>query len=246
MFGLSNPFGLNPFSPKSLFLSVVVVIVGGGLCIVAFYTTLAALTIEQLPFGREVAWLWMLGKLPATEVCLEDLELPSVGEDVGPGGLPGGLPVEGVLTFRFHDPNYTRLVRRIHKGVDVAAPAGTPVFSTISGKVVWAGWNQQGYGNLVAIQSGNVKILLAHNSKILVEVGQQVKAGQQVAEVGSTGRSTGSHVHYEVWVDDRAVDPLRFAGRPGTWTCPRSQADSSGGRIQVTRPLHHLATAYAG
>ena len=197
---------------KHLLLFAIVVIVGGGLCIMATYTTLAAFTIEQLPFGREIAWLWMLGKLPSTEVVLEDVDIPS-GTYVGPGGLPGGLPVEGVVTFGFHDPNYTREVGRIHNGVDIVAAAGTPVVSTISGEVVLAGWSPAGYGQVVAVQNGNVKILLAHNSKIMVEVGQHVEAGQQIAEAGSTGHSTGPHVHYEVRVNDIPVDPLGFTGR---------------------------------
>ena len=198
---------------KPLLLLTVVVIVGGGLCIIVAYTTMAAFTIEELPFGREVAWLWMLGELPATEIVLEDFALPYTGTYVGPGGLPEGLPVEAILTFGFHDPNYTRLVGRIHSGIDLAAPTGTPVYSTISGEVTHAGWSPVGYGNLVVVQNGNVQIYVAHNSQVLVNVGQRVRAGQQVAEVGSTGRSTGPHVHYEVRINGICVDPLGVMGR---------------------------------
>lgn len=220
---------------KRLLLFTVVVVVGGGLCITIFYTTLAAFTIEQLPFGREVAWMWMLGQLPATEIVLEDVLVPS-GEYVGPGGLPQGLPVEGTITFGFHDPEYKRRIGRVHNGIDIAAPTGTPVFSTISGEVVIAGWNNQGYGRVVAIGNGNVKIVLAHNSKMLVKVGDHVEAGQQVAEVGSTGRSTAPHVHYEVRVNNVCVDPLALQGRA---------ANPKRDRGCACRSIHQVANSRA-
>ncbi len=85
--------------------------------------------------------------------------------------------------------------------VDLAAPIGTPVYAAAAGRVIIArssGWNG-GYGRYVVIQHPNgTKTLYAHNSRILVKVGQTVKKGQQIAKMGSTGRSTGSHVHFEV------------------------------------------------
>lgn len=194
-------------SLRRLLPLTIATVVGAAICLILLYTLLAAFTIEQLPFGREVAWKWMLGDLPATEVILEEVDIPSEGY-VGPGGLPKGLPTEGTITFGFHDPDYVRLFGRIHNGVDIAAPAGRPIYSTMSGRVVVAGWNIQGYGNLVAIENGQVTILLAHHSRILVKAGDQVEAGQQVAEAGSTGYSTGPHVHYEVRVNNACVDPL--------------------------------------
>lgn len=99
--------------------------------------------------------------------------------------------------------NYSRM----HQGVDFAAPTGTPVLAAANGRVVKAGWGG-GYGNVVHIDHGKGTITrYAHLSRVGVRSGQQVSQGQSVGAVGSTGLSTGPHLHYEVWVNGRAVDP---------------------------------------
>jgi len=101
-------------------------------------------------------------------------------------------------------------VKAMHQGVDLAKPDGSPVFATAVGTVKRAGWGGA-YGRLVEINHDNgVSTRYAHLSKIEVKVGQKVEAGQQVGLVGSTGRSTGSHLHYETRLNGSAVNPVNF------------------------------------
>jgi murein DD-endopeptidase MepM/ murein hydrolase activator NlpD len=96
---------------------------------------------------------------------------------------------------------------RFHSGIDLAAPAGTPVVATSSGRVEMAGWSG-GYGILVELDhGGSVETRYAHLSAVAVRPGQQVKAGQVIGYVGSTGRSTGPHLHYETRVAGRPTNP---------------------------------------
>ncbi|HTT05412.1 MAG TPA: M23 family metallopeptidase [Steroidobacteraceae bacterium] len=98
----------------------------------------------------------------------------------------------------------------VHKGVDFAAPLGTQVLAVAAGLVTWAG-PREGYGNLVEIEHGKgYSTRYAHNSVILVKVGDEVQRGEPIAEVGSTGRSTGPHVHFEVLKDGVQVNPMSF------------------------------------
>ena len=100
----------------------------------------------------------------------------------------------------------------IHKGVDFAAPAGTEVLAVAAGVVTWAG-PREGYGNLVEIEHGKgYSTRYAHNSAILVHVGDEVQRGQPIARVGSTGRSTGPHVHFEVLRGGVQINPMSFVG----------------------------------
>lgn len=106
----------------------------------------------------------------------------------------------------------------MHEGIDLAAPLRTPVVATGSGKVVFAGMRGR-YGKLVEIDHGlGVRTRYAHLGVIRVAVGQRVAAGQRVGLVGRTGRTTGPHLHYEVLVDGKPDNPLRFirsGGRSG-------------------------------
>ena len=107
------------------------------------------------------------------------------------------------------DPFQGRAAR--HQGIDLAAPYGTPIYATADGIVSEAGWNSGGYGNLIKLDHGRgIETRYGHLSAILVRAGQHVTRGQQIARMGSTGRSTGSHLHYEVRIDARAVNPIPF------------------------------------
>lgn len=99
---------------------------------------------------------------------------------------------------------------RMHEGIDIAAPTGTPVWAAAAGTVIHSGW-LGGYGLLVVVDHGNgVATAYAHNSSLLVAVGQNVSQGETIALVGSTGNSSGPHVHFEVRVNGVAVDPLLY------------------------------------
>ena len=102
--------------------------------------------------------------------------------------------------------------RKLHKGVDFAVPTGTPIFAAAEGTVSYAGWTNDGYGNVVELQHENGALTLyAHTNKVYVSKGQFVNKGQAIAEVGSTGRSTGPHLHFEIQPDGRtAVDPMDY------------------------------------
>ncbi|MBV5261367.1 peptidoglycan DD-metalloendopeptidase family protein [Synechococcus moorigangaii CMS01] len=147
----------------------------------------------------------------------------SVGETVSPDlpplaspeeYLPGAdvfsgyiWPAKGTLTSGY-GPRWGRM----HRGIDIAAPTGTPIFAAASGEVITAGWNSGGYGNLVKIRHGDGSVTLyAHNSRIMVRQGQQVKQGQQIAAMGSTGFSTGPHLHFEIHPSGKgATNPMAF------------------------------------
>lgn len=114
-------------------------------------------------------------------------------------------PAKGVLSSK-----YGWRWGRMHRGIDIAAPVGTPIFAAAEGVVVKSGWNKGGYGNLVDIQHADGTVTrYAHNYRLLVQPGQQVEQGQQISLMGSTGRSTGPHLHFEVRPSGKgAVNPI--------------------------------------
>lgn len=100
--------------------------------------------------------------------------------------------------------------RRFHAGIDIAAPKGDPLFALAGGVVTWAG-TRAGYGNLIEIDHGDdLKTRYGHVQKVKVELGQIVRKGQQIAEVGQTGRATGPHVHLEVRKRGETHDPKQY------------------------------------
>src|SRR3954470_17756128 len=99
----------------------------------------------------------------------------------------------------------------MHPGIDLAGPLGTPIYATAEGTVLRSGWNSGGYGNLIEIEHGRgITTRFGHLSAILVHAGEHITRGQLIGRMGSTGRSTGSHLHYEVRIDGRAVNPIPF------------------------------------
>lgn len=99
-----------------------------------------------------------------------------------------------------------------HKGIDFDANTGDPVLAVADGVVSYSG-QRSGYGNVVEIDHGNGYVTrYAHNSRLMLRVGDLVRSGQQIAKAGSTGRSTGAHVHFEVWEHGRVVNPRKFLG----------------------------------
>lgn len=125
---------------------------------------------------------------------------------------PSIMPTEGFLTSSFAKVRYHPILHynRAHEGIDITAPYGTPIISPAAGRVVKVGW-ENGYGLAVEIDHGyGVRTRYAHQSRTAVAVGQQLKRGDRIGYVGSTGLSTGPHLHYEVIIEGRPTDPLKF------------------------------------
>jgi len=126
--------------------------------------------------------------------------------------IPSGRPVERLsLTSNFgarSDPFNGRT--RMHRGIDIPGPVGTPIYATADGIIGRAQW-VNGYGNFVEIEHGNgIETRYGHMSRLASAAGDRVRRGQLIGYMGSTGRSTGSHLHYEVRVDGQAVNPMPF------------------------------------
>jgi murein DD-endopeptidase MepM/ murein hydrolase activator NlpD len=121
-------------------------------------------------------------------------------------------PAEGAFTS-----GYGWRWGRMHRGVDIAGPVGTPVLAAADGKVITARWDSTGFGYMVEIEHPDKSVTLyGHNDRLLIKQGAQVKQGQQIAEMGSTGNSTGPHVHFQVHPKGKdAVDPIFFLAKQG-------------------------------
>lgn len=120
---------------------------------------------------------------------------------------PFAAPTKASVRFT---SGFGRRWGRMHNGADFAGPHGTPIHATADGVVTFAGW-QSGYGRLVKIQHEfGIETRYAHNSKLHVSVGDRVSRGEQIADMGNTGRSTGTHLHYEVRVGGQPVNPMIY------------------------------------
>lgn len=139
---------------------------------------------------------------------LETVNLMRFAADRLPFGAPvhGGRRTSGFGPRR--DPDGRG--RSMHVGLDIAAPRGTAIYATADGVVTFAG-RQGGYGIMVKIRHAfGFETFYAHNSRVRVKVGQRVSRGDRIADVGSTGRSTGNHLHYEIRIDTKPVNPVKF------------------------------------
>ena len=115
-------------------------------------------------------------------------------------------PVKGQLTSRFGNRS-----GRHHDGIDIGARKGTPIVAAAGGKIMFSGWGPTGYGLMLIIKhKSNLTTVYAHNAYIHVHKNQMVKQGQRIASVGSTGRSTGPHLHFEVRNDSNPMNPLNY------------------------------------
>jgi murein DD-endopeptidase MepM/ murein hydrolase activator NlpD len=129
--------------------------------------------------------------------------LPTAGSGISPTGFI--WPVQGVLTSGF-GPRWGRM----HTGIDIAAPAGTPIHAAKAGDVIYAGW-LNGYGNTVVVDHGDgVATLYGHQSRLGSTEGQTLNQGDVLGFVGSTGHSTGNHLHFEVRIDTKPVNPRPY------------------------------------
>ncbi|MEN6414029.1 MAG: M23 family metallopeptidase [Veillonellales bacterium] len=148
----------------------------------------------------------------AREASLTSLRDAVAAQQVRLAATPSIWPAGGDVTSRFgwRSSPWGR-GSDWHPGIDIANSAGTPIVATADGIVTESGWNSGGYGNMVQIDHGNgIVTIYGHTSQVLVSRGMQVKKGEVIAYMGSTGLSTGSHVHYEVRVNGTAVNPASF------------------------------------
>ena len=154
------------------------------------------------------------GELASREQQLGVLENLILTRELNKQVYPAGSPVQtGWISSYFGDRSdpFTGFTE-FHKGLDIAAPAGTRVDAVAAGLVTWAG-PRSGYGNMVQVNHGNgLSTRYCHNEKLLVKVGDLVHKGETIALVGSTGRSTGPHLHFEVLKNGAEVNPLPFVG----------------------------------
>ena len=153
--------------------------------------------------------------LPGKEIFIPGAKMTpkeqrKLTEDIGINHSNFIAPIKGKIVsgfgYRVHpiSHNYT-----FHKGIDISARYGTPVKAVMDGRVIYSGW-MGGYGKLVVIKHPNGWITrYAHNSTLLVKEGDWVVCGKIISKVGSTGRSTGNHLHFETWKGDKLVNPLR-------------------------------------
>ncbi len=157
----------------------------------------------------------VLGLKPSASGGLSWPELPNFGGDPQPGTEPNTQPfnagwiwpAQGVFSS-----GYGWRWGRMHKGIDVANNVGTPIVAAQSGQVVSSGWNEGGYGYMVEIRHPDGTLTrYAHNSRLAVRAGDLVNQGQVISYMGSTGRSTGPHLHFEIHPPGQgAVNPLQF------------------------------------
>ena len=219
-------FGLTLFGGLCALTCLLAAYVAGGLA--------AAQTTKMIPFvGPSVSnkiEAWMLGSTedhvadtapiyPGGTPLPQTTPLPNVTPDPEDPNcaVPEGWPLyssraDGSLSQGFHPG---------HPAIDIPAVVGTGVASTLCGTVTTASWrpNAHGepgpYGFEVVITNGKWMTRYAHNSQILVEIGQQVERGQIISLSGSTGNSTGPHLHYEVWEDGTPRNPMDFVSGVG-------------------------------
>ncbi len=151
-------------------------------------------------------------QLASREEQLDVLEEVIMNRQLRRESKPRGRPITKGWTSSYYgkrtDPFSGKLA--MHKGMDFAGKEGSEIIAVASGVVTWAG-DRYGYGNLIEVNHGNgYTTRYGHNAKLLVEVGDSVIKGQAISTMGSTGRSTGPHVHFEVLKNDRQINPSKF------------------------------------
>lgn len=182
---------------------------GVGLDKIAKENRLSLQDLKELnPSAAPGQWLFVPNKVG----FLPFLNNTTVVEDysqLGSGDYAWPVPSHRKISSNFGD----RWGRK-HEGIDIPAPKGTPIVATAAGRVKYSGSRVRGYGNMIVLEHpGKIFSVYAHNSKNIVKAGAQVKRGQMIARVGSTGRSTGPHLHFEIRIRNQARDPARYVGR---------------------------------
>lgn len=167
-------------------------------------------SVARIDFANVIATLDQ--ELSSREDQLDILENVIMNRQLKSASKPRGRPITKGWTSSYYgkrtDPFTGKLA--MHKGMDFAGKEGSNVIAVANGVVTWAG-DRYGYGSLVEINHGNgYTTRYGHNADLLVAVGDTVAKGQAISHMGSTGRSTGPHVHFEVLKNDRQIDPTKF------------------------------------
>jgi murein DD-endopeptidase MepM/ murein hydrolase activator NlpD len=173
--------------------------------------------VKPQPLNSELATniASLRDQFQSEEVRLKVLEQLLLDRRVDNELLPKGYPVAGAYIGSGFGTRTDPINGGVehHKGIDFDAPMGSPIHAAADGVVTFVG-QRTGYGNVVEIDHGNGYMTrYAHNSKNVVTVGERVRAGQTIARVGATGRATGPHCHFEVWLHGRAVNPITYVKR---------------------------------
>mgnify|MGYP000011525802 FL=1 len=166
--------------------------------------------LQELDFGSEIDEVIL--ELEDREQQLSVLENILISSHMQEEVLPAGRPIKRGWISSYYGTRTNPFTGKLqfHKGMDFAAKSGSEVLAVAGGVVTWSS-KRYGYGNLVEINHGNgYKTRYGHNSKNLVEVGDTVNKGQKISLMGSTGRSTGPHVHLEVLKNGRQINPQKF------------------------------------
>jgi murein DD-endopeptidase MepM/ murein hydrolase activator NlpD len=172
--------------------------------------------VQSVPLADFLSMMDALGsEMKDREQKLSVLESLLMSRSLHERVMPSGKPVaDGWLSSRYGKRNDPFTGKQdFHKGLDFAGKKGSEVITVGDGVVSWAG-KRSGYGNLIEVNHGNgYSTRYGHNQKHLVEVGDKVKKGQQIALMGSTGRSTGPHVHFELLQNGKTVNPSKYIAK---------------------------------
>lgn len=161
--------------------------------------------IEQIEQTVEVASAIETAEVEVLEAVKEQEKIKAATLD---GVYFAVKPVSGTITSRFGANESIR--DHTHKGMDIAAPNGTQILAAAKGKVTYSGW-MSGYGNLIIITHENgIQTYYGHCSKLYAKVGEEVEAGDTIAAVGSTGFSTGNHLHFEIRKNGTQINPQKY------------------------------------
>ncbi|MFW5962021.1 MAG: peptidoglycan DD-metalloendopeptidase family protein [bacterium] len=175
-----------------------------------------ALSLIAKKYGVDIATIELANQLTSSQIYAgQELIIPHVRAGIDrpfflgrdPLISPIDAPTSSPFGWRVHPITGSKT---FHQGHDFSAPLGTPIRAAAGGKVIKSGW-WGGYGHCIVIDHGNnVRTLYAHSSELLVQAGEHVQAGDIIAKIGSTGISTGPHLHFEILIDEEATNPLEY------------------------------------
>lgn len=207
---IATPAPASPDAARSRKLNTPLLRLVLPLCIIFIGAAVLGINYRQPPAANAAAAV-APAQLPPEPAGPAPASAPATKNRDKLAATPSIWPAQGTVTSGFGwrisplgDGN------ELHQGIDIAYAMGAPVVATADGQVIQSGWSG-GYGNMVRIDHGNgLATLYGHNSELAVGVGQTVKKGEIIAFAGSTGKSTGPHVHYEIRAGDTPVDPWKY------------------------------------